>query len=311
MDKLSALSTFRRVAERGSFSAAARDLGVSNASVSKQIAELERTLGVQLILRTTRRLSLTEAGRQYFAEIAAILDQLAEADRALVALQSSPRGLLRVNAPMSFGLRHLAPVLPDFMARFPEIRVDLALNDRLVDLVEEGFDVALRIRTTLPDSTLTVRRLAHVRRVLCAAPALLARYPALRAPEDLRSLPGLAYTLSASPGTWTLRHQDTGEERSILVDAVFRCNSSIAIREALLAGVGATVIPDFVIAADLAEGRLVELLPDWKAAGHDLHAVYPSGRHLPSRARVFLDFLIESFGHARARGFDREQSTLS
>lgn len=293
MDKLVAMRTFRRVVELGGFAAAARDLGLSNAAVSKHVAELEAHLGATLLTRTTRRLSVTEAGRGYYDRCARILDDVREADIAVRELQTAPRGLLRVNAPMSFGLKHLSPILPEFMARYPEVRVDLAMNDRVVDLIEEGFDVALRIRAELADSSLIARRLASVRRVLCASPAYLAKHGAPVAAEDLARHRCLVYSLSEAPNAWTLRRP--GGEVTVKVEGWLTANSSLVLRDALLNGGGVALVPTFLIGSDLDDGRLTRILGDHEAAGRTLFAVYPPGRHLSPKVRAFVDFLAERF----------------
>jgi DNA-binding transcriptional LysR family regulator len=296
VDKLAAMHAFRRVIERGSFRAAARDLGRSNAAVSKQIGDLEAELGATLITRTTRRLALTEVGRAYYERCARILDDLTEAETAVASLQSAPRGLLRVNAPMSFGLLHLAPALPAYMERCPEVRVDLVMNDRTVDLVEEGFDVAVRGRTSLPDSSLIARRLAPVRRVLCAAPGYLKRHGHLERPEDLVRHRCLVYSLSSSPTEWTFAPRDRSEPVTVRVVPYYTVNSSIALREALLAGSGVALIPTFVVGLDLKDGRLTALLSDFEIPLQSLYALYPSSRHLSPKVRSFVDFLVERYG---------------
>lgn len=196
MDALTGMRVFRRVVERGSFSAAAADLDLSNGAVSKHIGQLEGHLGARLLNRTTRRLSLTEAGRTYYERCVRLLDDLDEAERAVRQLHAAPRGRLKISAPMSFGILHLAPALPEFGLRYPEVEVDVVLNDRFVDLIDEGYDVALRIITDLPDSTLVARRFTLVRRVVCAAPAYLERHGVPVTPDDLKRHHCLIYSLT-------------------------------------------------------------------------------------------------------------------
>ncbi|HYE00940.1 MAG TPA: LysR family transcriptional regulator, partial [Alphaproteobacteria bacterium] len=270
MDKLAALTVFRRVVERGGFAAAARDLGLSNPAVSKQIAALETGLGARLLNRTTRRLALTEDGRAFYERTCRILDDLAEAELAVGDAARAPRGTLKVNAPMSFGLAQLAPRLPEFMALHPGVTVDLALDDRVVDPLEGGFDVALRIRTHLPDSSLVARRLAPVGRALVAAPAYLARRGAPADPDDLAGHDCLTYALAAQPGRWAFDGPDG--RREVAVRGRLVANNALALRLAVLAGQGLTLTPRFVVADDIAAGRLVPLLPDWRAEGHALYA---------------------------------------
>lgn len=296
MDKLALMRTFRRVVERGSFAGAARDLGLSNAAVSKHVAELERVLGAPLLSRTTRRLSVTEAGQGYHARCVRILDDIEEAEIAVSALQAAPRGVLRLNAPMSFGLRHVSPLLPAFMARFPDVRVDVVMTDRVVGVVEEGFDVALRIRAELPDSSLIARRLATVRRILCAAPGYLEAHGHPASPDDLPAHRCLLYSQIERSDVWALNGPDG--KGSVQVPGIMKADSSLVLRDALLAGMGITLIPALLVEDDLAAGRLARVLPDHEGEPRTLFAVYPPGRQLSPKTRAFVDFLAERLGGA-------------
>jgi DNA-binding transcriptional LysR family regulator len=296
MDRLAAMTAFRRVIDLGSFRAAARDLGRSNASISKQVSDLEAELGATLIARTTRRLAPTEVGRAYYERCARILDELAEAEAAVASLEAAPRGILRVNAPMSFGLLHLARALPAYMEACPNVRVDLVMNDRAVDLLEEGFDVALRVRTSLPDSSLIARRLAPIRRVLCTAPEYLERYGEPERPEELVRHRCLIYSLSTSPTEWTFTPRGEREPLTVRVQPYFTANSSMAVREALLAGIGIALVPTFVVGPDIAEARLRTVLPDFEVPPHTMYTIYPASRHLSPKVRSFVDFLVERYG---------------
>jgi DNA-binding transcriptional LysR family regulator len=293
MDRLETLRVFRKVADRQNFSAAARELGLSNAAVSKHIARLEADLGARLIDRTTRRMSLTEAGRAYFDRCVRILDDLAEADQAVGRLSAAPRGLLRVTAPASFGVPHLSRLMPEFMARHPELSVDLSFNDRFVDLVGEGVDLAVRIRTDLPDSQLVVRRLAPVERVLCAAPAYIARRGEPRHPRELGDHDCIVYTLSTTPGEWRFEGPDGA--LTVPINGRFRCNNGQAMLAAAEAGIGIALSPIFSVAGALRAGRVKPLLTEWQAPAHALYLVYPPGRHLSPKVRAFADFLAERF----------------
>jgi DNA-binding transcriptional LysR family regulator len=296
MDRLDALRSFRRVVELGGFSSAARDLGLSNAAISKHVAQLEGRLGARLLQRTTRRISLTEAGRAYYERTARLLDDLAEADDAVGRMQAAPRGTLRVNAPMSFGVQYLAPVLPDFLARCPEVSIDLAMNDRVVDILEEGVDVALRIRSGLPDSRLIAQKLAPVRRLVCAAPAYLARRGRPQHPAELAHHDCLIYSLTDAPETWDFE----GPEGPVAVPVRgrLRADNGQALRDAALAGIGIIRLPSFSVAPELKAGRLVEILAGWRVPAHEFYAVYPTNRYLAPKLRAFVDFLAERFGGA-------------
>lgn len=296
MDKLSAMKTYRRIVELGSFRAAAADRGLSNAGVSKQLIELEAELGASLLTRTTRRLATTEAGQDYFRRCVRILDDIAEAEGAVTATHAAPRGLLRVSAPMSLGLLELMTWVPRFLARYPEVTLDLVLNDRAVDLIEEGFDVAIRVRTTLADSSLVARRLGLVTRVICASPAYLAGAGALDQPGDLLAHRTLVYSLSESPTLWTLTSGGAAVRQRVV--PVLSVNNSIGLREALLAGMGVALIPSFVVADALKSGALVRVLPGFACDDHALFAIYPGSRHLSPKVRAFVDFAATAFAEA-------------
>jgi len=293
MDKLTAMNVFKRVVDLGSFSAAARDLGFSNAAVSKNVSELEAYLGVRLLTRTTRRLSVTEAGQTYHNRCVAVLEEIDEAEQEAGQLSSKPRGVLKINAPMSFGLMHLSSAIPAFLQRYPDIAVDLVMNDRFVDLVEEGFDVALRVGGPLADSSLISRRITAIQRVVCGAPGYFDRYGAPETPEDLKDHQCLIYSLSSSPREW--RFTGPAGERVIKVMGRFTANSSISLREALVAGLGLTLIPTFVVGKDLRDGRLNTVLEEWTPQPQAAYAVYVHRQYVPAKVRCFVDFLVEQF----------------
>ena len=293
---LTAQATFAQVVEAASFSAAARALGLSKSAVSKQVSRLEARLGVQLLNRTTRRLSLTEAGAVFYEGCQRMLAEAEAAEQAVTHLAAAPRGHLRLNAPMSFGILHLSPLLPALLRRCPELTVDLTLNDRLVDLVEEGYDLAIRIGR-LPDSSLIARRLAPSRAVLCAAPAYLEEQGLPDRPRDLKRHAGLIYSYQADGATWRLTGP-AGSER-VPVAGRFRVNNGDALRQAALGGLGIAQLPTFIVGDDLRTGRLRRVLPDWEVAAEAaVHAVYPATRNLSPKVRVVIDFLAERFGDA-------------
>ena len=293
MDRLTAMGVFKRVVELSSFSAAARDLSLSNAAVSKNVSELEAHLGVRLLNRTTRRLSITEAGDAYYRRCVAVLEEIDAADREASTLAATPRGLLRVSAPMSLGLLHLAAAVPAFLRRYPDISVDLVLDDRVADLVHDGFDLALRGGAPLSDSSLACRRLAAIDRVVCAHPDYFAAHGTPAAPDDLTDHQCLIYSLSSTPRDW--RFQGPGGETAVRVTGRFTANSSIALREALLDRLGIALIPTFVVGSDLKHGRLVPALPDWLPEDQSVYAVYPHRRFVSAKVRCFIDFLVERF----------------
>ena len=290
MDKLSAMRTYRRVVELGSFRAAATDRGLSNAGVSKQVIELEAELGASLITRTTRKLTTTEAGQAYFERCVRILDDIAESEAAVTATQAAPRGLLRISAPMSFGLLQLMAWIPDFVRRYPQVQLDLVLNDRASDLIEEGFDVAIRVRTTLPDSSLVAKRLGTVTRIVCASPGYLAEAGTPAMPDDLLAHRALVYSLSESPTNWSLTSLANGNMVRQRVVSALSINNSIGLRDAALAGMGVALIPVFIVADALKAGTLVQVLPQFRCEAHSLYALYPASRYISPKVRAFVDF---------------------
>ncbi len=287
------LAIFAAVAETEGFSAAARRLGVSKAMVSVAVARLEGRLGVRLLQRTTRRLSLTEAGAAALPHAQRALLAARDAEEAATRSLTSPRGLLRLNAPMSFGLLHVAPALGAFAKAYPEVRVDLVLDDRVLDLAEGGFDLALRIGT-LPDSALVSQHVGHSRNVIVADPDYLARAGAPASPADLARHPALLYSLAATGPRWTLTRGKRSE--TVRVSGPLMANSSLALRSALAQGLGLARIPWFVVGEDLARGRLVRVLEGWELPAQDIHALTTSREHLPRKTRAFVEFFRDRIG---------------
>lgn len=298
MDRLHSMEVFRRVAEEGGFSAAGRSLGLSKSVVSKQVQALEQHLGVRLLNRTTRRLSLTEAGQRYLERCVAILDELEDAERAVTELSANPRGILRVNVPVAFGLLHLAPLLPEFLRRYPELEMEVTLNDRFVDLVEEGFDAAVRI-TRLEDSTLIARRLAPCRGWICAAPAYLERRGRPQRPEELSRHNCLIYAYARQTKEWRLADAQ-GHEYRVPVHGKLRANNGELLLEAACQGEGIVLMPDFIAYQAVRDGRLVRLLREYTAMDINVYAVYPYTRHVSAKVRVFVDYLAEKLGRNAA-----------
>lgn len=293
MDRLNAIEAFVCVVERGGFAAAATSLRKSRAMVSKHVRDLEERFGARLLHRTTRRVSLTEAGRIYYERCVQVLADLAEADDAVNAQQSSPRGTLRLNAPMSFGTMHLAAAVADFSALHPDVSVDMALNDRIVDLVQEGYDVAVRIGR-LADSMLIARRLAPCRMAVCAAPSYLARCGEPRTPAELGGHNCLGYTYMSTWDEW--RFEGPNGAQSVRVSGNLNSNNGEALAAAARRGLGIIVQPTFIIGEDLKAGRLVRLLADYQPFEPAISAVYPHARHLSAKVRSFVDFLTGRFG---------------
>lgn len=294
MDRLGTMEAFVRVADSKSFSEAARRLRSSKSLVSRQVAALEAELGVRLFHRTTRSLTLTEEGRGYYAQVTRILAEIDDANRSVSQAQASPRGKLKLSAPMSFGILHLAPALPDFFARCPEVEIDLSLNDRFVDVVDEGFDLAIRIGR-LADSSLVARRLASLRLVLCASAAYLAKNGLPESPEDLRRHQCLCYSTNSLAPEWRLAGRD-GKDIAVPVTGRLHANNGDVLRIAALRGQGIVYLPSFIVGADLQAGTLVSLLPEFMPSDGGIYAVYPHSRHLSAKVRAFIDFLAERFG---------------
>ena len=289
------MRVFVRAASDGSLAAAGRSLGMSQTMVTKHVVALEARLGVRLLHRSTRRLTLTEAGRHYRDACGRILAEIEEAEQVAVAGQSEPTGLLRVNVPVSFGTMQVAPLLAEFSDRYPRITLDVGLDDRLVDLIEEGWDLAVRIGT-LQDSTLVARRLAPCRTVVCAAPAYLEAHGIPRCVADLVAHNCLGYTLSDRFGADRWRFGDDGVVATT-VSGTLRMNNGDALRMAALAGLGVIYQPTFLVADELRAGRLTALTLDHPTmdAGH-VYAVFRPDRHLPPKSRALIDFLADRFG---------------
>jgi DNA-binding transcriptional LysR family regulator len=283
------------VAEARSFSGAARRLGVSKSAVSKQVAQLERSLKARLLHRTTRRLSLTEVGAAFYEHCARMLAEAEAAELAVSRLYAEPRGVLKVTSPAAFGHLHIAPAIPDFIGRHPDVAVQIVMNDRTVDLAEEGFDVAIRMtREQAPN--VVARQIAPVRWAVCAAPGYLKQHDTPRAPLDLERHNCLFYSFLESSSEW--RFTSKAGETAVRVTGNFTVNNSEALREAVLKGLGIALLPTFTVGADLREGRLQQLLGDYRAHGTfgtDVYAVYLPTRYLSPKVRAFVDFFIERF----------------
>ncbi len=289
MKNLTDIAVFVKVVDSGSFTAAAEQLKMSKSVVSKYVTRLENRLGARLLNRTTRRLSLTEVGHIFYARSQRGLQELEEANAEVFRLQSAPRGTLRLNTPMSFGILHIAPALSDFLSRYPELSVDMNMDDRKVDLVEEGFDLAIRI-SDLPDSSLVARRLGPCRHIVCAAPEYLQRHGVPRTPKDLRKHNTITYKYQASPNQWHFLTAEGGHI-SVPVSGSIQMNNSLALRETLLRGVGITLTPTFVVGADITAGRLQPVLSNYHTHVLSIYIVYPQRRHLSPKVRAFIDFM--------------------
>lgn len=289
---LSRIRAFVQVFDAGGFSAAARQHGRSKALLSKYVTDLEDYLGVRLMNRTTRKLSLTEAGEAYYRDASQLLQQLDDLDATISDQTAEPRGLLRVSAPRNLGETALAPAIFDFMARNPLVSIDLRLEDRFVDLVDEGIDVALRI-SLLADSSLIARKISDMKHAICAAPALLAKHGKPDSPEALRNLPCVIDTNMAGHSSW--RFLDAGKPVSVHVSGPVRVNSPVAALQAAIAGLGFAALPSYLADPEIAAGRLVAVLEAQMPESPSLQAVYPHRRHLAGKVRALIDHLVVWF----------------
>jgi DNA-binding transcriptional LysR family regulator len=292
MDRLAGIPAFEGVVAAGSFAGAARALGLSVAAVSKQVRALEDRLGVRLLHRTTRQVRLTDAGERFHARCQHILAELEDAEREVAARQATPRGRVRVSAPMSFGERHLGPLVSAFLAANPDVEIDLVLDDRFVDILAEGFDVAVRI-AELHDSSLVARRLCASRRVLCAAPGYLARHGAPATPDELAAHRCIGYAYMASGCDWPFRTRDG--RRLVRVRGPVISNNGDVLRVLALDGCGIALLPTFLVADDLRAGRLREVLPDQLDGDPAVWVLQPTRRHVPLAVRAFVEFLVARF----------------
>lgn len=293
MNAFGAIPVFVAVVENDGFSAASRALGISKSAVSKRINQLEDHLGVRLLHRTTRKLSLTEAGERYFEHATQALTAAGQAEDAVTELQGEPQGKLKISSPMSFGRLHVAPLIPIFMKRYPKILIDLVMDDRNIDLVAEGFDLAIR-SGDMPDSTLIARKLAPLRQVLCASPDYIDRYGMPVTPSELSERNCILFSYSGDANEWTLIKD--GKSEAVLVSGSYRVNNSEAILVALREGIGIGRLPTFVAGPDLREGNLVRILESYHIPDHTFYAVFPERQYLPAKVRAFLDFSINYFG---------------
>lgn len=294
MSQLQDMRIFAETVDAQSFTAAADRLGLSKQFVSKRIAALEQRLGAQLLVRSTRRPRVTDLGLAYYERIQGVLQEVDAAEQMITSKTATPRGVLRLSAPMTFATMHLGPLVPAFMQRHPEVSLELELNDRSVDLIGEGYDMAVRIGT-LADSTLIARRITAVQLITCASPDYLRQHGIPTAPEQLSAHACLSYG-HGRRGEWAFRIDE--RTRKLSVSGPMRSNNGEMLRDAAIAGLGLINLPDFIVTAALADGRLVEVLETFRPAGFTVHAVYPQHRQSSLLVRAFSDFLVERFREA-------------
>jgi DNA-binding transcriptional LysR family regulator len=301
MDRWTEIELFVQVAELGSLSRAAESLGLSNAAASRHLAALEERLSARLVQRNTRRLFLTEVGEAFYRRCKPLLGELRDAETAVNETAVKPTGLLRVQASLSFSMIVIAPLLPEFAERYPDLRVEIVTSNRYPDLLENGIDVAVRNREFENDSAITVRRLAETKRVLAASPQYLQRHGTPRTPNELAQHRLLIYNLANHPNELRLTGRD-GSVTSLAVHGVLEANDGQVVRAAALKHLGILMQPMYIIHEDVIAGRLVPLLTEWELQRLTINIAYPTRRHLPAKVRCFVDFLVEQFA---ANDFER------
>lgn len=294
MDKFESMRAFARVVEAGGFAAAAREMGLSRSVVNRSVINLENELGTQLLSRSTRRVTPTETGLAFYDRAVAILAELDDALTAVTELQERPTGNLRINAPMSFGTLHLSSVVTEFMAEHPGLHVELVLNDRRVDPIEEGFDVTIRAAEAAPSTSLITKEIVPAKRVLCASPGYVDQHGEPGDPRELKAHRCLHYGYLSSGSQWRL----TGPEgdRAYAINCVMWSNNGEALKDAAVRHQGIALLPTFVVGGDLQDGRLRTILPDYAPPLLSLCAMYPRHRHLSAKVRLFVDLLEQRFG---------------
>lgn len=291
---LNTIPIFLQVIRCGGFSKAAKKLGVTTSQVSKSISTLENELGIKLIHRTTRKISLTEAGERYYQQATKGIHFIEDAEHSAMELQKVATGHLRIAAPMSFGHLHISPLIPQFLKQYPEIIIDLVLDDEEYDLIEHNFDVGIRTGN-LKDSSAIARKLCDLKSVLCASEEYLEKYGIPNSPNDLLKHNCLLFSHSKPINEWTLK---LGTKNHVLnVSGNFRVNNSEALRESLLAGIGIGRLPTFIAGRDIESGSLVQVLSKYQMQQLPLHAIFPERNYLPLKVRVFVDFLVEYLGN--------------
>ena len=302
MDKFESIRAFIQVVNSGGFAAAAREMGLSRSQVNKLVIALENELGIQLLHRSTRVVTPTETGLAFHERCVEILASLEEAERSITQIQAEPRGRLKVNAPMTFGTMYLAPALADFLVQYPDLQVQLTLNDRFIDPIEEGFDVTVRIAQPTESASLIVHPITTAPRVVCAALSYLERHGTPTQPDDLRQHSCLHYGQLAVDAQWTLIGRDG--EQTISVNGVWCSNNGEVLRDAAVRGLGITLLPTFIVGQELQRGTLQIVLPDYHPPELSISVIYPVNRHLSTKVRLLVDFLQERFGEQPSWNWD-------
>jgi len=293
MDRLNSMTIFVEVVNGGGFTAAAEKIGLSRAQVSKSVKQLEEHLGTRLLNRTTRRISLTEIGRIYYERCKSVLSDIEEIEGIASAQATKPHGTLMLSAPTSFGILHLNEAIPQYIKHYPQVQISLKLADRFIDVVSEGFDLVIRI-AELEDSSLIARKIAPCKRVFCASPEYLKQHGTPKVPQDLAIHHCLVYSNELKPDTWVLNGPNGTE--SVKVNGPVCADNGDILKTAALSGLGITLLPTFIVGADLCEGQLVQVLPNYCPPEISIYAVFPSRRYLSAKVRTFVDFLSDYFG---------------
>lgn len=293
MDRWTEIELFVQVAETGSMSRAAEALDLSNAAASRHLSALEERLGARLVERNTRRLYLTDTGREFFSRAKGILAELKDAESAVNATALSPSGVLRIMASLSFSLHHVAPLLREYTQRYPDVTVHVEAANRYLDIIDNNIDVAIRTRETEPDSNITIRRLAETRRILAASPGYFSQHGIPKTLEDLHRHKMLIYTYANNPNE--LRFTRDGETTTITVKGLLESNDGQILRAAALDGLGILVLPTYILYNDIVAGRLVPVLDAWDLPRLTVNLAYPSRKHLSAKVRTFIDFMAEHF----------------
>lgn len=298
MDRLTEMEAFATVVDQGGFTDAARKMGISKSAVSKHVSSLEARLGARLLNRTTRRVSPTDIGLAYYDRARRVLNDAGEADNLVTAMQSAPTGILRIAVPTDFGATHLSPVLGEFLGRYPEVSVNMVLKNRYVELISEGFDLAIRMGE-MEDSTLRARKICEAAQRLIASPTYLAEYGTPTRIDDLNEHRLLYYSHNASTSVWKIT-APSGEQRQVRSSSWFSVNDGQSLLNAAINGLGIAYLPSFLYAPAMKAGQVVDVIPDLPNDIQSLHAVYPAGRYTQPKVRALIDFLVEKFGHLGA-----------
>jgi len=293
MDRLSAMKLYCHIVEAGQLSIAADQLNLSKGAVSKQLAKLEAHLGGRLLNRTTRRLTPTEVGVAFYERAKQILESVEEAECVVTGLTAEPSGTLKINAPMSFGFLHMGKLLAKYQQKYPKVIIDISLHDRQIDLIEEGYDLALRI-ATLKDSSLIARKLAPCHIVMCASPSYLEKYGTPKTPEDLKDHHCLLYTYSDSVKYWSFKN-NKGEKKQVPIKGSLITNNGNLICDAVVSGMGIAPLPTFIVGDAIRKGEAKIIMQDWRSQVEDISLLYPSSKHLSAKVRAFVDLAVEHF----------------